>query len=157
MAALPTKLLANGLPDVERLITSHNAAGKAIFSNDIPSNSAWEEISPAANFFLAYTTKNFPVNLNAPDPKDPAAVPADIQSYQTDINTPFEGGLSLGNGELVDKILLLLFRKTISLMNQSRKAPYFDSSISLLRQSHICIAQSQLTMELFSKERWNSY
>jgi len=87
-------LLPNGLPDVQRLITTHDSSGKAIFSKDLPSESSFRQVSLGANFFLGYTTKGFPVDLNA-DKAD--AVPKDVQSYEKDLNSP-PGGLSITNG-----------------------------------------------------------
>ncbi|CZR54891.1 related to Cupin domain protein [Phialocephala subalpina] len=92
-----SETLPNGLRDVQRFITDHNSEGKAIFSKDIPSTSAWKEISPEFNFFLAYTTKGFPVNLNAAKAGD---VPVDVQNYEKDLNGP-PAGLSLGNGTVL--------------------------------------------------------
>lgn len=94
--ATSSKVRHNGLPDVQRLITDHNSDGKAIFSKDIPETSAWQEISPAYDFFLGYTTKGFPVDLNAPTA---GAKPADVEKYEIDLKSP-PSGLSLGNGEL---------------------------------------------------------
>ncbi|KAF8853892.1 hypothetical protein BDZ45DRAFT_597836 [Acephala macrosclerotiorum] len=96
-ASSSSKTLPNGLRDVQRFITDHNSDGKAIFSKDIPAAASWQEISPAANFFLAYTTKGFPVDLNAPKAGD---VPADVQKYEIDLKNP-PGGLSLGNGTVL--------------------------------------------------------
>lgn len=89
-------LLPNGLPDVQRLITSHDSSGKAIFSQDLPSESSFRPVSLGANLFLGYTTKGFPVDLNA---ENASAVPKDIQSYEKDLNSP-PGGLSITNGKL---------------------------------------------------------
>ncbi|KAL2071833.1 hypothetical protein VTL71DRAFT_13068 [Oculimacula yallundae] len=90
-------LLPNGLPDVQRLITTHDASGKAIFSTDLPSDSSFREVSLGANFFLGYTTKGFPVELNAGSASE---VPKDIQSYEKDLNSP-PGGLSINNGTVL--------------------------------------------------------
>ncbi|KUJ15985.1 uncharacterized protein LY89DRAFT_100754 [Mollisia scopiformis] len=97
--AAPTssQTLPNGLRDVQRLITDHNSEGKAIFSKDIPSTSSWQEISPAFSFFLGYTTKGFPVDLNA---SKAGELPADVQKYEIDLKSP-PGGLSLGNGTVL--------------------------------------------------------
>ncbi|KAE8453864.1 hypothetical protein EG329_007640 [Mollisiaceae sp. DMI_Dod_QoI] len=92
-----SETLSNGLRDVQRFITDHNSDGKAIFSKDIASSSSWQDISPAFSFFLAYTTKGFPVELNAPKAGDK---PADIQNYEKDLTSP-PGGLSLGNGTVL--------------------------------------------------------
>lgn len=90
-------LLPNGLPDVQRLITTHDSSGKAIFSNDLPSESSFRQVGLGANFFLAYTTKGFPVDLNA---ENTSAVPKDIQTYEKDLNAP-PAGLSIENGMLL--------------------------------------------------------
>lgn len=102
--AAPTSsgTLDNGLRDVQRFITDHDSEGKAIFSKDIPSTSSWQQISPEFNFFLGYTTKGFPVDLNSSKVGD---LPADVQKYEVDLKSP-PGGLSLGNGEAS---LLILF------------------------------------------------
>ncbi|KAI9048469.1 hypothetical protein LZ554_007304 [Drepanopeziza brunnea f. sp. 'monogermtubi'] len=94
-------LLPNGLPDVQRLITTHDASGKAIFVRDIPSTSSFQEVGPAFQFFLGYTTKGLPVDMNAPNEADAkadaAAVPKDIQRYTEDLQAP-PAGLSIDNG-----------------------------------------------------------
>ncbi|CZT13801.1 related to Cupin domain protein [Rhynchosporium agropyri] len=87
-------LLPNGLPDVQRLITTHDPSGKAVFSEDLSSESSFREVDLGANFFLGYTTKGFPVDLNADNAR---TVPKDIQSYEKDLNSP-PGGLSIHNG-----------------------------------------------------------
>ena len=88
-------LLPNGLPDVQRLITTHDSSGKAIFSKDLPSDSSFHAVGLGANFFLGYTTKGFPVDLNA---EKTDGVPKDIQTYEKDLNSP-PAGLSIENGK----------------------------------------------------------
>ncbi|KAF2021430.1 hypothetical protein BU24DRAFT_487854 [Aaosphaeria arxii CBS 175.79] len=53
----------NNLPPLKRFITTHDEAGKAIFSSAIPSENNFKPI-PNALFGLAYTTQGFPVDLN---------------------------------------------------------------------------------------------
>ncbi|KAJ5278594.1 hypothetical protein N7478_003966 [Penicillium angulare] len=62
---------ATGLPPVTRHITGHNAEGKAVLhsTGEVPSNffgksSAGEQQHPMA-FHVAYTTSEFPANLNS--------------------------------------------------------------------------------------------
>lgn len=80
----------NSLPSVTRLITTHNAAGEAIFDKTIPPTAAWELRPPAPNlpqaaFFLAYTTSGFPVNLN---PATEGGREQDIERYEKNLNDP---------------------------------------------------------------------
>jgi hypothetical protein len=91
MASQPS--LPNGLPAIQRHITTHNSEGKAILSTALPSEPAWQPIGDSVNFFLAYTTRTFPVSLKEPEP---GAVPNDIQNYEKDLNSP--PGLSITQG-----------------------------------------------------------
>ena len=85
--------LPNDLPAIHRHITTHNSEGKAILSTALPSEPKWQPIGDAANFFLAYTTRTFPVSLNE---DAPGSVPNDIQNYEKDLNSP--PGLSISEG-----------------------------------------------------------
>lgn len=78
----------NSLPPVHRLITSHNAAGQAIFEPSIPANAEWEPkppTDPSAAFFLAYTTSGFPIDVN---PAKEGGRPQDIEEYEKKLNAP---------------------------------------------------------------------
>lgn len=80
----------NSLPPVNRLITSHNAAGEAVFDKTIPPTATWELRPPApdpalAAFFLAYTTSGFPVNLN---PATAGGREQDIEKYEKNLHDP---------------------------------------------------------------------
>lgn len=65
--------LPNGLPDINRFITDHNAKGEATFSSRVEEKLEWQEIGTMATFALGYTTKSFPVQLSDE---------ADISSYE---------------------------------------------------------------------------
>jgi len=59
------------LPSLNRYITTHDASGKAIISNSIPSAASWTSAGEA-KFFLGYCTSTFPVSLGGDQ---------DIQTY----------------------------------------------------------------------------
>lgn len=63
----------NALPPVNRFITGHNPAGKAIFSSKVPEPLVWQELADGAKFSLGYATNTFPVDLNGE---------ADVSTYQ---------------------------------------------------------------------------
>jgi hypothetical protein len=88
MAAIP-----NDLRPIQRHITTHNSEGKAILSTALPSEPQWQGIGDAGNFFLAYTTRTFPVKLNG---DASGSGPHDILGYEKDLNDP--PGLSINNG-----------------------------------------------------------
>ena len=52
----------NSLPSISRYITTHSASGKSRFDETIPPKALWRHV-PEASFFLAYTTKSFPVTI----------------------------------------------------------------------------------------------
>ena len=89
----PPEPILNDLPPIQRHITTHNSSGKAILSTALPSEPKWQPIADGANFFLAYTTRTFPVSLHE---DAPGAVPNDIQNYEKDLNSP--PGLSIAQG-----------------------------------------------------------
>jgi hypothetical protein len=91
MASQPP--LPNGLPAIQRHITTHNEEGKAVLSATLSSEPTWQPIGDAVNFFLAYTTRTFPISLKE---SEPGAVPNDIQNYEKDLNSP--PGLSINQG-----------------------------------------------------------
>jgi hypothetical protein len=93
------KILSNGLPDIQRLITTHNQDGKAVYADAISEDIKWQPVGEGDrwNFFLAYTTRAFPVDLNTTEPEDATSTPKDLQSYEKDLNTGT--GLSVANGE----------------------------------------------------------
>jgi hypothetical protein len=98
-ASLPKTMatpIPTNLPAIERHITSHDAEGKAIFFNALPSEPTWQPIGDAANFFLAYTTRTFPVSLKE---EGPEAAPHDIQNYEKDLKSP--PGLSINQGRQI--------------------------------------------------------
>ena len=65
--------LPNGLPPVQRFITTHNADGQAIFSSTQHEDLEWQKIGSLANFSLGYATNKFPVDLQDD---------ADMQTYE---------------------------------------------------------------------------
>ncbi|KAH8820821.1 cupin domain-containing protein [Xylogone sp. PMI_703] len=96
MSAQP--LLPNGLPAINRYITTHNSEGKAVLSDCVPESSinSWQKIDPGANFFLGYTTHSFPVAASQPSTASPAK---DIETYTADLHSP--PGLSISNGTVL--------------------------------------------------------
>ncbi|KAF2460654.1 hypothetical protein BDY21DRAFT_279883 [Lineolata rhizophorae] len=60
------------LPQVHRYITTHDANGKAIFSNAVPEENTMKPVGEMG-FALGYTTKTFPVQLGDD---------ADIETYK---------------------------------------------------------------------------
>ncbi|KAH6684045.1 hypothetical protein B0J14DRAFT_460169, partial [Halenospora varia] len=84
------KVLENGLPDVNRYITTNNSDGKAIISSEIPSTSVWQKIGIVAKFFLGYTTNTFPVSLSSSK---------DISSYSRNLSSP--PGLTVSGGTVL--------------------------------------------------------
>jgi quercetin dioxygenase-like cupin family protein len=84
------KLLENGLPNINRYITTTNSSGKAILSEAISPTSIWQKIGSMATFFLGYTTRTFPVSLSSSD---------DLSSYNNDFSSP--PGLTVSNGTVL--------------------------------------------------------
>lgn len=97
------KLRANGLPDVERIITDHDNQGKAVISTTIPSQAAWQPIMRTAEFFVGYTTRTFPVLFSPSDSTQVDSTPQDIENYKQDLITP--PGLSISTGEQFQIVL----------------------------------------------------
>ncbi|CAG8131719.1 unnamed protein product [Penicillium olsonii] len=64
---------------LSRFITTHDEAGKAIFSTSVPETLPVQRIDAGADFSLAYTTSNFPVQLSDE---------ADVSSYQSYLSDP---------------------------------------------------------------------
>jgi quercetin dioxygenase-like cupin family protein len=62
-----TPPLDNGLPLINRFITSHTADGKAVFSNRINEELEWQSLPDGARFSLGYATEKFPVQLKKDD------------------------------------------------------------------------------------------
>lgn len=58
------ELLDNDLPKINRLITTHNDEGKAIFSSDIADQLPFQELPDGARFCLGYATNTVPADLN---------------------------------------------------------------------------------------------
>jgi hypothetical protein len=90
MSHSETRLLENGLPQINRYITTTNSSGKAIIAQDIPPASIWQKIGTVAKFFLGYTTRTFPVSLTSSK---------DIDSYSGDLSSP--PGLTISNGTVL--------------------------------------------------------
>lgn len=86
-----TKTLANGLRDVQRIITETDSSGKAVISKQLPTTSVWQKIDAFASFFLGYTTHSFPVLLTSAS--------TDIASYSKDLSNP--PGLTVSDGTVV--------------------------------------------------------
>jgi hypothetical protein len=69
----------NGLPKLNRFITSHDDKGAAIFSNDVPEQLPWHALPDGARFALGYATNKIPVELSDG---------ADISVYQNYLQNP---------------------------------------------------------------------
>ena len=81
----------NNLPALKRFITTHDAKGLAIFSNTIPEENPFKLLpNGEAAFALGYTTKGFPVDLNAE---------ADISAYKSTLESP--PGLVVSGGTVL--------------------------------------------------------
>lgn len=74
------------LPSQNRYITTHNANGKAIFSNQLPAAMP-KQIFNGVPFGLAYTSGEFPAQLSAD---------ADLAKYEANLSTP--PGLVISTG-----------------------------------------------------------
>lgn len=46
----PRKILSNGVPDVQRLITTHDQDGKAVYSDAVDDDAKWQQIKEADRF-----------------------------------------------------------------------------------------------------------
>jgi len=99
MTTTPAKVLENGLRDVSRVITTTGPDGKAIISSSIAQSSKWQPIGKIAKFFLAYTTRTFPVSLKPSSVSDPTVTPLDIVSYSSDLSSP--PGLTVSTGTVL--------------------------------------------------------
>lgn len=66
---------------IHRFITTHNADGKAVFSDTIPTEAPIREIGTDGNmtFSLMYTNNSFPANMDGEK---------DISTYQNYLTTP---------------------------------------------------------------------
>lgn len=80
---------ASPLPELTRYITTHDTAGKAIISSEIPAASAWTAAG-TAKFFLGYCTTTFPVDLSSN---------TDISTYNSFLNSP--PGLMIPGGTVL--------------------------------------------------------
>lgn len=69
----------NNLPSINRFITTHNAEGKATFSDTVPELLDWKPLPNGAKFGLGYTTEQYPVDFN--DDKD-------LSTYQSFLKSP---------------------------------------------------------------------
>lgn len=96
--------LENGLPKTYRLITDHDAKGKAVFSTTIDEAQQWQVIATGANkeanFALNYTTSQFPVSFKGNQ---------DIDGYKQYLDN--KPGLSIPGGLVVVFMILLLIRE----------------------------------------------
>ncbi|KAG4033744.1 hypothetical protein MFRU_004g02470 [Monilinia fructicola] len=93
---------SSGLPNPQRLITTTDPNGKAILEPSISPNPVWQPIqNNDMNFFLAYTTHQFPASLShAPSSQNSTSTtPVDIASYTQDLSSP--PGLSISSGTVL--------------------------------------------------------
>ncbi|CAD6444545.1 25f166f7-2958-4c2e-902e-207f3879a38a-CDS [Sclerotinia trifoliorum] len=95
--------LPNGLPNIQRLITTTNPNGKAILEPSISPTPIWQPIqNNDMSFFLAYTTHQFPISLShatSSSQNSTSPTPTDIASYTNDLSNP--PGLSISTGTVV--------------------------------------------------------
>ncbi|KAJ5708684.1 hypothetical protein N7488_008485 [Penicillium malachiteum] len=73
---------------LNRFITTHNAAGEAIFSDTLSEDMPLQSMADGADFSLAYTSSHFPAQLNAD---------ADIKEYNDYLTSPPGITISTGN------------------------------------------------------------
>lgn len=89
MAGSESELLDNGLPKLQRVITTHNDSGKAVFSSDVPEDLPFQELPDGARFCLGYATNHVPAQLNNGE---------DIRTYEQYLeNKP---GVMIPNGSV---------------------------------------------------------
>lgn len=82
---------SNNLPSIQRFITTHDSAGKAIFSSSLPEESERKYLpNGSASFALSYVTKGFPVDLDND---------SDIHTYQGYLER--EPGLTVSDGTVL--------------------------------------------------------
>ncbi|KAN0122942.1 hypothetical protein V8E51_001268 [Hyaloscypha variabilis] len=135
------KLLENGLPNINRYITTTNSSGQAVISNQISPKSIWQKIGSVATFFLGYTTRAFPVPLSSTE---------DISSYSTDLSSP--PGLTVSNGTVLRYVDMA--PDSISPMHKTASLDYgivlegevelvLDSGeTQLMRRGDICVQRA---------------
>ncbi|KAJ6015141.1 hypothetical protein N7540_009732 [Penicillium herquei] len=73
---------------LNRFITTHNAAGEAIFSDTLSETMPIQSMADGADFSLAYTSSHFPAQLNDD---------ADIKEYNNYLTSPPGITISTGN------------------------------------------------------------
>lgn len=59
-----TELPDNGLPKINRVITTHNDDKKAVYSSKFDDALPWQELADGARFCLGYATDKTPVPMN---------------------------------------------------------------------------------------------
>ncbi|KAJ5731717.1 uncharacterized protein N7483_006225 [Penicillium malachiteum] len=84
MAEKPPKTFRS----LNRFITTHNAAGEAIFSDTLSETMPVQSMADGADFSLAYTSSHFPAQLNDD---------ADIKEYNDYLTSPPGITISSGN------------------------------------------------------------
>lgn len=60
----PGELPDNGLPEINRVITTHNDERKAIYCSSFGDALPWQELADGARFCLGYATNTTPVKMN---------------------------------------------------------------------------------------------
>lgn len=83
--------MPSNLPSFKRIITAHNEKGEAVIDHTIDQEAPFDHtvVGGTAGFCLAYTTSDFPADLNNN---------VDIKKYQEDLVKP--PGLSNGGSVL---------------------------------------------------------
>ncbi|KAM3458158.1 hypothetical protein NHJ6243_007533 [Beauveria neobassiana] len=65
METLPNVLSPTGLPTQKRHVTTHDASGRSVFTDEIDPTAVYQRLTPTMDFFLAYANTTFPAEMNA--------------------------------------------------------------------------------------------
>ncbi|QSZ36805.1 hypothetical protein DSL72_006688 [Monilinia vaccinii-corymbosi] len=149
------EILANGLPNPQRLITTTDPSGKAILEPSISPNPVWQPIQGKdMNFFLAYTTHQFPAPISqapsSPSPNSPSPTPIDIASYAQDLASP--PGLCISSGTVLRVVdfapgIACPMHKTVSLdygvvLEGSVQLELDSGEKRLMQRGDICVQRT---------------
>ena len=81
------EVLDNGLPKINRVITTHNDEARAVFASDLDDELPFQELADGSRFCLGYATNTVPANLN---------IDQDIRSYEKYLEK--KPGIMIPNG-----------------------------------------------------------
>jgi quercetin dioxygenase-like cupin family protein len=135
------KLLENGLPEINRYITTTNPSGQSVLATEIPAPSVWQTIGSVAKFFLAYTTRTFPVSLGSS---------IDISGYSEHLSSP--PGLTVSGGTVVRYVdmapnAISPMHKTVSLdygvvLEGTIELVLDSGETKIMRRGDVCIQRA---------------